>query len=166
MTKAPAALDRLRDQAAERVAPGWLLAGHPVPERLNSGDTFAEASHRDVFEAVQGLTAAGSPVDLLSVEDFLRRKGSVIPYELLDELHEGRFAGTLLMAVGTLTRLAQRRELVRLARVTGEAAAGLTLDDTELLGRLQNELSTRLDGAAPARFRLPDDVEVGPLSTP
>src|SRR5205807_5812676 len=111
--KAPAALDRLRDHGAERVALGWLLAGHPVSKRVTS-EMFTDAGLRDVFDAVQELTTAGSAVDLLSVDDRLRRKGSRIPYDLLDELHQGRFAGTLDMALGMLTHLVQRRELVRL----------------------------------------------------
>src|SRR5947208_9686925 len=165
--KAAGANDRLRDLAAERCALGWLLAGHAIPARLHS-EIFTEPAHREVFDAVQDLTAAGSPVDLLSVEDGLHHKGSVIKYELLDELHEGRFAGTLHMAVGTLARLAQRRELVRLARVTAQGAADLTLDDAELVGRVQAELGalTRPDGAAPARFRLLDDVEVVNMPPP
>src|SRR3989442_185798 len=47
-------------------------------------------------------------------------------------------------------------------------AADLTLDDTELVGRVQAELGalTRLDGAAPARFRIvsADDMVTRPAT--
>lgn len=82
MARLPAALDRVPPQSleAEQSTLGSMMISRTAIEKaveILTPDDFYRDAHRNIFEAISDLVRRDEPVDLLTVQEELRRRGQL-----------------------------------------------------------------------------------------
>lgn len=157
--------------AAEQSVLGGLLiapeALHGI-EDLLTGDMFVRGDHRTIFYALGDMVAAGKPVDVVTLGEFLESEGHDLMAYLID-LRSGTASAANIRAYAQLVRddwTLRQVQMVghRIAKASGDAPAALDEAIAELM-RLQHtsqkhEYSLR-DGMSMAYAGMKRAMELG-----
>lgn len=130
---------------------------------LPGPDVFYRGAHQHIYQALQALTAQGSPTDPVSVADQLQRDGALtrvgLPY-----LHEVFAAGIVARDPMHFARIVARHHHARRAqqaatRILQRIETGDIDDVTDLLTGARDDIDAALEGATDSPVQLPPDLD-------
>lgn len=136
---------------AEQSALGAALqnayAADEVAETLRE-DFFYDRHHAEIFSAIAGLAKEGTPVDLVTVSDALKRRG------MLDAIGGARYLGDLVSAVPAPSSVRHYADIVR-----EHATRRMLVETSESI--IEKSVSGEDDAAAVLDFAEREILEIG-----
>lgn len=148
------------DMDAEASVLGGIILRGSVPAELDALETddFYHHPHRVVFEAIRNLQASERPIDLVTVEAEIDRRGKI------EAVGGIAFLGELALRVPTAENVVSYTEIVRGHSRTRSAILGLSSaleraqnwahDPSEMIGEVLGDLRRLEDATKPPVKRL------------
>jgi len=156
---------------AERAVLGTMVNGHGFKldgvEALGEGD-FYSARNREIFRAMQSLDVQGHAIDLVSVVEELRSRGTLDAVggsPAISDLSETAFSpATVSLGLRKIHVAVARRRIVIACREAEQAASDASIEPAETVEALMNSITTvgsnGRGGLVPASEAAPEALAV------
>lgn len=104
-------------------------------------DCFYSEQHRDIYRAIQSLFSAGSPVDILTVFEYLKKSGSsVTSYDLAELTNRVASAANIEYHARIIAQKYIRRRVIEVSTEAIKAANDIANDDFSVLEQAERGL--------------------------
>lgn len=143
----------------ERVILGSCLSDAQAVQDASAGlqvDDLSLDSHRRLYGAILSLFDAGTPVDLITVSNYLRKSGELQAIGGMEYISHLTESLPRYLAMGNYIRIVKDKSVLRSMMSLAEEIGKRCIDESEIAGDLIAEFSSKLGrieaGSSPSNY--------------